>query len=104
MDPNAGKKGMYNKLNKEQALQKLESEKFNRRTVSFYRYVIVKNPEKLRDTLYSEWSDLGVLGRIYLAKEGINAQLSIPEHNWSEFTLRLNSYAYFKDIPFKIAV
>ena len=104
MDPNTGKKNMFNKLSKEQALKLLNEEGFSRKTISFYRYVIVKNPEKLRDTLYSEWSDLGVLGRIYLAKEGINAQLSIPEHNWSEFTLRLNSYAYFKDIPFKIAV
>ncbi len=104
MDPNAGKKGMYNKLNKEQALQKLESEKFNRRTVSFYRYVIIANPHKLRDLLYEKWRSIGVLGRIYLAKEGINAQLSVPEHNWDAFVSNVNSYHFFESMPFKIAL
>ena len=54
MDPNASKKGMFNKLNKEQALQRLEAEKFNRKTVSFYRYVILNDPYQLRDELYEQ--------------------------------------------------
>ena len=40
---------------------------------------------------------------IYI-EEGINAQLSVPEHNWKDFVKNVNSYSYFKDIPFKIAV
>ncbi len=79
-------------------------EKFKRITVSFYRYVIIDNPNELRDELYEEWWGLNVFGRTYLAKEGINAQMSIPEHNWNEFVDKLHARTAFANIPFKIAV
>ena len=104
MDPNTGKKGMFNKLSKKQAFQLLDQEDFKRRTISFYRYVILDDPYKLRDKLYSDWNVLAVLGRIYLAKEGINAQLSVPEHNWEAFKKNVYTNKYFKNIPFKIAI
>ena len=104
MDPNAGKKNMFNKLSKEQCLALLEKETFNRITVSFYRYIILEDLPNLRDNLYENWKKLGVLGRIYLAEEGINAQLSVPEYNWKDFVKNVNSYSFFKDIPFKFAV
>ena len=104
MDPNTGKKGMFNKLSKEQGMQLLKQENFKRKTVSFYRYVIFENPNKLRDELYEDWNALGVLGRIYLAHEGINAQLSVPENNWLAFKANVHANKYFSNIPFKIAV
>ena len=76
---------MFNKLSKEQGLDLLEKEDFPEKTVSFYRYVILDAPFDLRDELYLAWNELGVLGRIYLAHEGVNAQLSVPEHNWEAF-------------------
>ncbi len=104
MDPNAGKKNMFNKLNKKSALEILNSENFKRITVSFYKYVIINSPDSLRDKLYVDWNNLNVFGRIYLAKEGINAQLSVPEFNWNEFIEKLSSYVFLKNIPLKIAV
>ena len=104
MDPNAGKKDMFNKLGRGQLIENLNQENFIRKTTSFYRYVIIKNPEKMRDKLYKEWKELNVFGRIYLAKEGINAQLSLPENNWDKFVEQLNLYSEFKNIHFKIAV
>ena len=104
MDPNAGKKGMFNKLSKEQCLALLDKEDFCRKTVSFYRYVILDSPFDLRDELYSQWNKLGVLGRIYLAHEGINAQLSVPEHNWEAFEEVVHNHKYFTAMPFKFAV
>ena len=104
MDPNAGKKNMFNKLSKEQCLSLLEQENFNRITVSFYRYIILEDLQNLRDHLYENWNELGVLGRIYIAEEGINAQLSVPDYNWKNFVKNVNSYSFFKDITFKIAV
>ena len=104
MDPNAGKKNMFNKLSKEQCVALLEKETFKRVTVSFYKYILLANLLDLRDELYNKWNDLGVLGRIYLADEGINAQLSVPEHNWKDFIQNVNSFSFFKDTPFKIAV
>ena len=94
MDPNAGKKHMFNKLSKEQCVTLLEKENFKRVTVSFYKYIILENLMNLRDDLYKNWNDLSVLGRIYLAEEGINAQLSVPEHNWKDFVNNINSYTF----------
>ena len=104
MDPNSSKKNMFNKLSKEQGLKLLAQEDFKRKTVSFYRYVIINSASELRDELYESWKNLGVLGRIYLAHEGINAQLSIPEHNWDEFVNIVHGNILFVDMPFKIAV
>ena len=104
MDPNSGKKGMFNKLSKKQGVKLLEKENFKRKTVSFYRYVILEDPNNLRDTLYKDWNELGVLGRIYLAHEGINAQVSIPEKNWKIFVKNVHANDHLSGIPFKIAV
>ena len=104
MDPNGGKKNMFNKLSKEQCISLLEKETFNRITISFYKYVLLKNLSKLRDSFYQNWNDLGILGRIYIANEGINAQLSIPEYNWKSFVKNINSNNDLRDVPFKIAV
>jgi len=104
MDPNTGKKGMFNKLSKEQGIKLLEEEGFNRKTISFYRYVIIDFPSKLRDELYVDWNNLGILGRIYLAHEGVNAQLSVPEHNWGAFVDNVHANKYFTTMLFKIAV
>ncbi len=104
MDPNAGKKGLYNKEGREQLLKRLEAEDFKRRTVSFYRYVIIDDAHALRDRLYQEWQELNCLGRIYLAEEGVNAQMNVPEHHWAEFVEKLYAHPEFRDIPFKIAV
>ena len=104
MDPNTGKKNMFNKLSKEQGLKLLEQEGFERKTISFYRYVIIDSPYELRDELYEYWKELGVLGRIYLAHEGVNAQLSIPESNFYEFVKLVHANPFFTDMPFKIAV
>lgn len=95
---------LRNKLNKEQAVAKLTKEVFPRKTLSFYRYVKIENPLGLRNELFVKWSELGVLGRIYLAEEGINAQLNLPEESLDSFVTLLNQYAQFKDMPLKIAV
>lgn len=104
MDPNAYKKGLKNKLSKEQALEKLHAESFFRKTLSFYRYVIIDDPEQFRDELFKDWRELDCFGRIYVAREGINAQMSVPEHHWNDFIKSLNSYEELKEIPLKIAV
>lgn len=79
-------------------------EDFKRITLSFYRYVIIDNVQETRDALYAYWESIGVFGRIYIAREGINAQLSVPEHNFEAFKEHLHANPYFAGIPFKIAV
>ena len=76
---------LHNRVNKKELKQRLTEEKIRRITLSFYRYVKIEQPELLRDELYKFWSGLNVFGRIYLAHEGINAQLSVPETNFEVF-------------------
>ncbi|GMF89295.1 unnamed protein product [Phytophthora fragariaefolia] len=54
-----------------------------RQYVSLYNYVALEESElpKLRRRLLGGWKALGVSGRIYLAPEGINAQLVLPKSN-----------------------
>lgn len=95
---------LYNLEDKNILKEKLMKEDFHRITFSFYRYVIIDNPTELRDELFEEWSDLNVFGRTYLAKEGVNAQMSVPEKNWAVFKEKIYAREIFKEIPFKIAV
>ena len=95
---------LYNKKNKEQLIKDLNQESEQRITLSFYKYVKLDNLLELRNSLYACWKNLNVLGRIYIAEEGINAQLSIPEKKLENFKKELYNYDYFKNIPFKIAI
>ena len=85
-------------------MQQLEKEDFERITVSFYKYVIIKDPSALRKKLFINWNDLKVKGRIYIAKEGINAQLSCPKPNWDRFVKSVNLIQGLKNTPFKMAL
>ncbi len=95
---------LYNKYDKRILKERLMQEDFFRITISFYKYIIIDFPEELRDELYKEWADLNAFGRIYIAREGINAQMSVPEEHWEEFMLRLRRRKLFEDMPVKRAV
>lgn len=97
-------KKLYNTLSKTELEDRLASENFKRKTVSFYRYVIIDLPREYRDHLYEYWDSIGVLGRIYVAPEGINAQMSIPEHHIDDFIAWMDSDEKLKDMPIKWAV
>jgi len=96
-------KDLYNQKNKKELLEILNQETFKRKTVSFYKYIKLNKLAKLRDKLFIEWSQLQILGRIYISEEGINAQLSLPEYNWKLFLKKINQYNEFKDLKFKEA-
>ena len=95
---------LFNRINKDVLKQRILEENIVRKTISFYRYVIIENTQLTRDKLYFDLSNLGVLGRIYIAKEGINAQFSIPEEKYESLINYLNSDERFKGMPLKIAV
>lgn len=104
MDPNAGKVSLINRLSREELIKRLEAENFRRVTLSFYRYVIIDQAPEFRDELFAEWQSLGVLGRTYLAREGINAQISVPEPQWEGFKASLEKRPELRAMPLKIAV
>ncbi|MFM1744549.1 MAG: hypothetical protein RLZZ630_486 [Bacteroidota bacterium] len=95
---------LRNKYDKETLRKRLESEEFKRITLSFYRYVIIDPVEDYRNHLYLHLDNLGVLGRIYLAHEGVNAQISVPEPRYDEFLKLIQEDAFLKGVPLKIAV
>ena len=95
---------LYNRINKEILKAKLGSEEFTRKTLSFYKYFNVENPKKFRDELFVEWSALNCFGRIYIAKEGINAQLSVPEDNLDMFVESLKAYPILSHVPIRFAI
>jgi UPF0176 protein len=95
---------LRNLLHPDLLRQRLETEGVPRTTLSFYRYVRLTDAETLRHTVYQEWEALGVLGRIYLSQEGINAQVSLPTRNLETFRANLDSREAFRGVPWKIAV
>lgn len=94
----------YNTFDRDTLIRQLEAENIPRTTLSFYRYVGISDPAALQQRLFSEWPLLGVRGRIYIAREGINAQLSLPSVKLEEFRNWIDAFPGFEGIPFKIAV
>lgn len=95
---------LRNRVNKDVLKERLAAEAVERVTLSFYKYVPIDEPKVLRDHFFMSWSALNCFGRIYIAHEGINAQMSVPKMHWDEFLNGLYSDKRFKDVPFKIAV
>ena len=53
-------------------------EKEPRVTISFYKYFHLDDPQQFRDELYIKFYEIDVFGRVYIATEGINVQISVP--------------------------
>ncbi|MFI5217969.1 MAG: rhodanese-related sulfurtransferase [Bacteroidia bacterium] len=95
---------LYNKIGKEELRKRLMNEPFNRITLSFYRYVKIDNVEIFRNNLFLDFDSLNIFGRVYLAHEGINAQISVPAHSWKKFEEIIKQNLKLRDVQFKIAV
>ncbi len=95
---------LYNKLSREEALRRLHAETFRRKTISFYRYFRIPEPQEFRDALFTAWSELNCFGRIYIAREGINAQMSVPEHHLDHFLAGLETFEGMENMPVKFAI
>jgi UPF0176 protein len=95
---------LYNRVNKEELKERLRKETFQRKTISFYKYHYLDNPQEFRDNLFRDWYPLDCFGRIYVAREGINAQMSAPEHHFEAFLRTLKKYEILNGIPIKYAI
>lgn len=94
---------LYNKLSSDERSKILDISKRKRITLSFYQYAHIKGPQTFRDKLFVAWNNLDILGRIYVASEGINAQLSLPNENFSKFQKHLNSISFLRGVRLNIA-
>ena len=95
---------LYNKLSAKERAELIDKAGKNRLTLSFYQYARIGNPQLLRDHLFITWNTMDVLGRIYVAHEGINAQLSLPADRFNEFKAHLDSIDFLNGIRLNVAI
>lgn len=95
---------LHNRISRKELKEKILNDPTPRTTLSFYNYIPVKDPEKFRNELYESLSATGVLGRVYVALEGINAQISVPTVNLNAFRSYLYSIEGFNNLRLNIAV
>ncbi len=95
---------LKNERSREELKKTLENEPFSRRTLSFYRYFEIQNPAEFRDQLFRQLFSMNCFGRIYIAHEGINAQMSVPEHYVEKFLHLLHSIPGLSEVPIKYAI
>jgi len=95
---------LYNTLSAKERETLIEEAGQERLTISFYQYAQIGNPVVFRNHLFIHWNDFDVLGRIYVANEGINAQLSVPAENFEAFKQHLDSITFLKDVRLNIAI
>ena len=97
-------KFFYNRVNRRALKEQLQRSNEPRITISFYKYVTLRNPQLFRDHLFGLFGELGVLGRIYVAREGINAQISVPERQFQAFKAAMDSIGFFQGLRLNIAI
>ena len=95
---------LHNRVSQKELKERLYLEEETRITLSFYRYAFIENPQAFRDGLYKNLNALKVYGRIYVAHEGINAQVSVPATNLEKFKEYLYSIPVLNDVRLNPAV
>jgi len=95
---------LHNRISNEELKKRLMEETEPRTTISFYKYFPIQNPQEFRDHLYKHLYNLKVFGRIYIAKEGINAQASIPHSCFEALKNFLYSIEQLNGIRLNVAV
>ncbi len=95
---------LHNRVSQAELKKRLYEEAEKRSTISFYQYFSIVEPQQLRDELYKALEALKVFGRIYIAHEGINAQVSVPQNNYEAFKNYLWSIQPLNNLRLNIAV
>src|SRR6478736_3152910 len=95
---------LYNRVSQKELKQLLMEETELRTTISFYHYFPIEDPKLFRDELYKQLVELKVFGRIYVAHEGINAQISVPQSNFEAMRDCLYAIEPLNGIRLNIAI
>jgi len=97
-------KKLFNTLSKEELVARLNEHPQDYVTISFYKYHRIDNPEWFRDYLFLHLNEMGVLGRIYIAQEGINAQITVPSAAIEQFRTFLYSISFLDQLRLNYAI
>jgi len=95
---------LHNRVSQKELKELLYQEKEPRTTVSFYRYFPIADPKQFRDELYVALREMKVFGRIYIAREGINAQISVPQSGYEGLAGYLRGLAGLEGLRLNVAV
>jgi UPF0176 protein len=95
---------LHNRISRKELKEIIKNDPTPRTTISFYCYFKIEEPTVFRNTLYKDLKELGVLGRIYLAQEGINAQISLPSEKMDAFKTYLYAIEPLNGLRLNIAV
>jgi UPF0176 protein len=95
---------LYNRISQTELKKMLYAETEHRTTISFYQYFPVEDCKQFRDELYLNLDALKVFGRIYIAQEGINAQISVPDSNFDALKNYLYSVKALNGIRLNVAI
>lgn len=95
---------LYNRLDRKILEEQMANSDIQRITLSFYKYHQIGNPQIFRNHLYAQLDEIGVLGRIYVAHEGINAQISVPKENYQTMVDALDDTGFLKGERLNIAI
>jgi len=95
---------LHNRISRRELKERMLTDPTPRTTISFYRYFPIEDPQVFRNDFYRTLKSLDVLGRIYVAQEGINAQVNIPSDRLEQFRKCLDSIPGLEDLRLNIAV
>jgi UPF0176 protein len=95
---------LHNRVSQKELKERLYQEKEPRTTLSFYEYFPIDNPKEFRDRLYKDLHAMQVFGRIYIAAEGINAQVSVPQQQVNAFKEYMHSFEPLSNLRLNVAV
>lgn len=97
-------KHLYNRVNSEELKKQVLESNEKRTTLSFYKYHHIKNVPFFRNHFYTVLFQCGVLGRIYVASEGVNGQISVPDAQLEAFKKVMNEITFLQNIRHNIAI
>ena len=95
---------LYNNLSAKERAELIEKAGKERLTISFYKYAKIGNTQIFRNHMFLAWNEFEVLGRIYVAKEGINAQLSVPAENFTTFKNHIDTITFLENVRLNVAI
>jgi UPF0176 protein len=95
---------LHNRVSRKLLKEKAKADTTPRITLSFYCYFSIPDPQAFRDHWYKNLNELKVFGRIYIANEGINAQINCPVDNFESFREFIYGYSEMNGLRLNKAV
>lgn len=95
---------LRNIVSREELKRRMDADERPYTTISFYRYYQIENPSDFRDQLFLDWQQFEVVGRVYVANEGINAQIALPSIYFEGFKDKLYSIDFLNNIRLNVAI